>query len=416
MGSESRKLGPWKSLFGGGAPKSLPSLPIGIDFGLNSLKILQIAPGSPRSLVAACQVETPAELLSDPKRRLEFQFAQLPRVIREGGFKGRRATCAIPSANLFCKHLQFPKQDNVPTSVLVDAAIPTQLNCDPSSVRYRWFEIGSSNGRTEVVVFAASRDLVERLMRAQHAAKLEPVGLHSEFVACLRAFDDVHRRPPDLDINTLYLDVGAGSTNVLISHGSAIGFARVIAVGGRHLDEALAKQLNCTPREASQRRHSTGQTAGPPPREKAATAVVAGKAGDAFAEVVAETERRGTSGQLPGMSPEVLAQPAAPLAPDGATLAEPVELLTDEVQMCLRYHASQHPDRRVDRAVLVGGEARQRGLCQAIARALKLPTTMADPLARIARTGNEPSSGVDLNQPQPGWVVAMGLCLSPTDL
>jgi len=41
---------------------------------------------------------------------------------------------------------------------------------------------------------------------------------------------------------------------------------------------------------------------------------------------------------------------------------------------------------------------------------------LADPMASIARTGNEPTMGVDLSSPQPGWVVALGACLSPTDL
>jgi Tfp pilus assembly PilM family ATPase len=86
------------------------------------------------------------------------------------------------------------------------------------------------------------------------------------------------------------------------------------------------------------------------------------------------------------------------------------------VGMCLRYHASQHAGRRVDRVIFVGSEAKQRGLCQHIARTLKLPGNMADPLARLARTGTEPATGVDLRQPQPGWAVAMGLCMSPTDL
>ena len=32
------------------------------------------------------------------------------------------------------------------------------------------------------------------------------------------------------------------------------------------------------------------------------------------------------------------------------------------------------------------------------------------------RTGVEPASGVDFKRAQPGWAVALGLCLSPTDL
>ena len=97
-------------------------------------------------------------------------------------------------------------------------------------------------------------------------------------------------------------------------------------------------------------------------------------------------------------------------------LREPLETLTDEISMCLRYYDGLFPGRRVSRAIFVGGETRHTALCQHVAKALRLPAHVADPLARLARGGGEPLLNVALNQPQPGWAVAMGLCLSPTDL
>jgi Tfp pilus assembly PilM family ATPase len=96
-------------------------------------------------------------------------------------------------------------------------------------------------------------------------------------------------------------------------------------------------------------------------------------------------------------------------------LSEPLETLTDEILMCLRYHESVFGG-RPSRVVFVGGEARHRGLCQHIAKRLRIPAQVADPLARLARTGSEPCKDVDLGVPQPGWAVAMGLCMSPADL
>src|SRR5262245_19180217 len=65
-------------------------LPIGIEFGTGSLKILQVAAGDPPVLVAAACLETPDELMTDHRKRLEFQIQGLPRLIKHGGFKGRR--------------------------------------------------------------------------------------------------------------------------------------------------------------------------------------------------------------------------------------------------------------------------------------------------------------------------------------
>src|ERR1051326_8805585 len=103
-------------------------------------------------------------------------------------------------------------------------------------------------------------------------------------------------------------------------------------------------------------------------------------------------------------------------SPPAADLSEPLEILTDEISMSLRYHESIFPDRKIDRAIFIGGEARHLGLCQHIARTLKLPAQVADPLAGVARTGDEPTLGVNFSEPQPGWATALGLCMSPTDL
>jgi hypothetical protein len=51
--------------------------------------------------------------------------------------------------------------------------------------------------------------------------------------------------------------------------------------------------------------------------------------------------------------------------------------------------------------------------CEQIARALGISAQLGDPLARLARSsrGHAPE-GLDMRQPQPGWAVPMGLCLS----
>jgi Tfp pilus assembly PilM family ATPase len=127
-------------------------------------------------------------------------------------------------------------------------------------------------------------------------------------------------------------------------------------------------------------------------------------------------EERRTGQAPPGLTPDLTAQPSVAVSPPRADLSEPLEILTDEISMCLRYHESIFPERRVDRAIFIGGEARHIGLCQHIARTLRLPAQVADPMAGIARTGSEPTAGVDFRQGQPGWALALGLCLSPTDL
>jgi type IV pilus assembly protein PilM len=390
-------------------------LPIAIEFGTGSLKVLQVVEGDPPALVAAASLETPEELVADHRKRLEFQIEGLPRLIKHGGFKGKRAVCAIPAWQTMCKHVSLARAEGMTVAAQVKEAIPAQFGRDPSTVVYRYFEVPTDKaGKVEAIVTAVPCELVEMLMKAISACKLEPVGMHSEFTAVLRTFDHVHRRVADISQNTLYLDIGATTTKVMISHGKDLAFARVIAMGGRRLDEVLAKQLKCDLGEARRMRLAAeGAFCAKPAKVEPAKELVA------VGAVAAGENRRAedaSAPRAPGLTPDLLTQPVVAAAPMGASLTEPLEMLTDEVLMCLRYHESQFPGKKVERAMFVGGEARHKGLCQAIARQLRLQSQMADPLARVARSGAEPALGVDLKNAQPGWAVALGLCLSPTDL
>src|SRR5690606_28607283 len=77
-------------------------LPIAIDFGVGALKVLQLTGGDEPSLVAAAMLETPDDLLANTAKRIAFQAEALPRLIKRGGFKGKRAMCAIPAGLTFC--------------------------------------------------------------------------------------------------------------------------------------------------------------------------------------------------------------------------------------------------------------------------------------------------------------------------
>jgi Tfp pilus assembly PilM family ATPase len=411
-----------KRVAGVGLQRS-PSAPIAIDFGASSLKVLQVSLDELPSVVAAGCVPTPENLLHNVKRRLEFQMEALPKLVSSLPLKGRRAVCAIPSALTFCTHAQLARQEGMPVDVLADMMLTEQLGRDASTLVRRLIEVGegerAGGGKGEYICLATGREIVERLMKNLKSAKLEVVGMHSEFESTLRAFGHVNRRDSDKQRATAYLDIGSAQTRITIGHGTRLVFARSIDIGGRVLDESLAKELGCTLEQARQRRMEMGELAAAPAARSAARATTAaGAAAVPCASgggVGLEDDRRG-SGTPPGFSGDLASAPAVPAAPGGASLREPLEILTDEIGMCVRYHDAMFRQTRASGMVFVGGEARHHGLCQHIARTLRISAQIADPLARFARSGEEKTIGVDLKQPQPGWAVAVGLCQSPTDL
>lgn len=391
-------------------------MPIAVDFGVGALKVLQIAKGDPPSLIAAASIDTPEELLTDSRARLDFQAEALGRLIRSGGFKGKRAVCAIPSGMTVCKHVRVAKGDPLSVNLQVASTLAQQVNVHPASLVLRTVDVGdvervgaTGGKQAEVICIAAPRDGVSRLMDAIKSAKMEPVGMHSEFAATIRAFGDLTKGTAvSGEKTTLYLDIGAGSTRVMIAHDDKMVFARVINLGGRALDEAIVSSRNMTLAQAHQARYAC---AGAMPDRGAVAEPGMGARMRAAASFADE------SGEVPsGLTSQVGCATIAPCGPNEPALNEAIEILTDEVTMCLRYHESLFPNRRVGGLVFIGGEARHAGLCQHLARALRLPAQIADPLARVARTGKEPTAGINLKEAQPGWTVPLGLCLSPTDL
>jgi hypothetical protein len=97
-------------------------------------------------------------------------------------------------------------------------------------------------------------------------------------------------------------------------------------------------------------------------------------------------------------------------------LTELLDTASDELSMCLRYHQGLFPERTINRAIFLGGEARQMWLCRHIVQAMRVPSQLGDPLARMTREPGIQTPGVNLDRPQPGWAVACGLCTAPTDL
>ena len=391
------------------------AIPLAIEFGVFGIKLLQLSGSNPSSIVSAAFMQTPDDLLDNPSKRLLFQMDALPKFLKGEKINATRATSLIPSGQMICKHLQILPAEGVPLEQIAAAQLSMQLECDPNALLVRCRPVKgakAANGKLEVICFAASRDFVGRIMGSLKAAKLDPVGIHTEFDAMARAVqlrDDASGGVGSVK-PTLVLDLGCGSTKVLIMHGTEMVFARTIEMGARHFDDAICHQLRCTPIEAREiRTHlqtlvpqaaevvagvgssSSGMPGMPPPSDSSETGKDAKKSEQA-------TPSRGFS-----RGPQV-------------DLSESLEIMCDEIQMCLRYHNALFPSMRVERAVFVGGQSRHQSVCEHLARALKIETQVLDPLACLARSGKVPSSGVDLRTPQPGWATVVGGALSPMDL
>ncbi|MFG0258052.1 MAG: pilus assembly protein PilM [Phycisphaerales bacterium JB043] len=406
--------------------------PIAIEFGTSSLKAIQMDfSKSQPQLLAAGMVETPEKLLLDDLGRLTFQAENLGDLLKRCGFKGKRAVCSLPAKQTIVQHFQVASGD-VDIQSQVNHQMQMQMGIDPKQAVIRAVDVGDvqrgGQSKREVICFAVARDVVFKQIEAIRQCKLEPVGIHSSQIAIVRAFDRITRRQGDEMMTSLYLDIGAGTTKIVIAHGQSMAFAKTIDVAGRTFDELIGKQLECGLIEARKQRLSLAELTPAPatPAERVmenvagATSangrVVKGDDGSSIdvGSLGTMMDRR-TGNPTPNLTPDLSTEAPVNLQAGGLDLTEPLEWLTDEISMCVRYHQMQFPGRSIDRAIFVGGESRHIGMCQHIAKLLRTSSQIADPLAHARMPKTDHLVDVDFSFAQPGWVVPYGLCCCPIE-
>ena len=405
--------------------------PIVVDFGHASLKFLQVTTGASPSIVAVAELPIPEEHRGDAVSRNRWVAERIPTILKSRPFKGRRVVFSPYASEMVVQHVQVNAAEGVEPFEQAKIQLQSRLgNAGDLVVRTRQVAEVPRDGqlRQEHLCVAIARDEVMRTVELFRRMRLQVVGVHDAVSSAVRAFDHLHRRDGDENRRTLYIDLGWSHTRVAIAHGTETVFGKSIPLGGRQfagrtdvgeLDADLASllggglversneagfdprvELGADPKFDAPR----GDDRDEPDSVHPAFARLQAKRA-ASASVASIVEDRRTGRPAAGLGPRV--DGAAPLA-----AGEAIESLGHELAMCIRYYQSTFPEKPIERAIFIGGEARRTDLCQSIARMLRLPAQLGDPLARL---GGLDRSGLPAG-PHPGWAVACGLCTAPTDL
>ncbi len=355
--------------------------PIGIDFGSDALRMAQVqfVEGEPR-LMAAASSDVPSHVRNDPSARMSFFVETVRDLLTQGKFRGREVMLGLPAASMFIQHLKLPKMDEEGTRKAIPWEARGKLPIDPSHAILRHIIAGEiyhdQEQRHEVICMAARKELVKQLLQSAAKARLDIIGMNVEPRAIIDCFKHVYRRKTDIESTTCWIDIGSSGTRATIARGPQILFARSIPIGGDHFNRAVADAMKTPLDEAKVFRiKSASSEADPYPENHDAA-------------------------------------PAASPNSHASACADVVARLVEELDWCRRYHEATFPKFPIDKLIFLGGEARQKQLCQDIARGMGLPAQLGDPMARMSKTSDLPiESGIDRRLPQPSWTVALGLSM-----
>lgn len=354
--------------------KKLKNLPIGVDLGSSSIKMAQLRRSSKTlELLATGCAEIPRECRDDRKRRLEFQSESIRGILKAEGFKGREAILSLPAAVTFLQPVRIPIVPKKEIDLAVENELRGKLPYPVADAVIRHILAGTvypdgKDMQERIVVATPRSDLDAHLAMAQRGG-LGVIGANVEACAIVECFARVFRRATDESSVTLFVDIGAASTQVALAHSHKIVFGSNLPVGGENLDETVAEALHIPVEQAHHIRLDT----------------------------LTENADTAAEDELFGLLEDKIAE------------------LGHKITQCVRYYESVFRDRPIGRVVFTGGQAHDKRLCQSIAKCLHLPAQVGDPLAgikRVYQTGG--ALGLDTRQPNPSWAVAVGLSLGAT--
>lgn len=350
------------------------TLPIGLDLGTCRIRMAQLRQleGS-LELLAAEEVELPRTSRQDLPTRLAAVGEAVRYMLTSGRFVGRRCILSLPAEATSVQHVRIARvpADQMDGAVAEELAGKLPYPLEEAVIRHLVAgEVSADGGpKQEVIVVAVWRPVLESYLAMASGAKLDVVGVNIEACAVVECFARVMSRASDAIRATLFVDMGAVSTQFVLARGPQIVFARNLAMGGEQIDEALAGKLRTSVQDAALLRGDMAAGRSTPQAED----------------------------ELFGL------------------LDETIKSIADEMTQCLRYYESVFRHCSVERAIFVGGQAYDKRLCQAIAQRLNLPAQIGDPLVRVKRApGAGARMNMDWRQPQPAWAVAVGLSLGPT--
>jgi type IV pilus assembly protein PilM len=213
--------------------------------------------------------------------------------------------------------------------------------------------------KREVILLACPQAALNEALAAVEEAGLRVAAVDVEPAALVRCYAKQFRRDEDQRQRALFVHLGATSSIVVIAHGTDVLFVKYLDVGGRQLDEAVARHLDMAIEDGAALRRHNG-------------------------------DRR-----VDQQDPEIARTVAEATRPV-------VERLVTELALCARYHSVTFRGQPLARIVLSGGEATQP-LAELTAARMDVACEVGDPLRSYELTVQTGRKGQ--------WDVAAGLAL-----
>lgn len=355
---------------------------IGLDIGSSAVRAAELE----RRRGSAPRLLHYGEVMLPPGAVIDGDVVE-PEVVAEAlrqlwgmtGIKGHSVAVGLASQRVTVRQIDLPDlpDDELADAVRMQGQDQLPMPVDEALIDFvvvSRYQVDATRRNVRVLLVAAEREMVERLLGAVTAAKLRPVVVDLDAFAMLRSVATTTARSGNAEPNDtvappteVVVDIGAMLTKFAVHRDGHPLFVRMTRFGGSGSTQELQQVLDLSWEQAEKAKLD------------ASAAMTAGARLDSDDERV-------------------------------RVLQQGVQKAITELRHSLDFFRSQHDDMEVQRVLLSGGGSLAPDLADQLETALDLPVAQGDPLRSVdatRRRGAAKNSGEET----PFLAVPVGLAL-----
>jgi type IV pilus assembly protein PilM len=337
---------------------------VGVDIGSGSIRAVEVSGvGTKRPNVARFfSLALPEGAVKNGEViEVNTVAAALKQLWNAAKFGSKEVVLGVGNAKVLVRDLTVPKLSQAEIRESLPTHVQEMLPVPVADALLDFYPISEGMSETGPVVtgllVAAIKDAVLANVKAVQLAGLTPVGVDLIPFALTRLTS-----PSRMIGNVAHIDIGARTTNVIVTSGGVPQFVRIIANGGHDLTAALADRLSISELEAENLKRSLGLGGVTIPPDQ---------------------------------------------APAIAIIREVTGTLLTSLRNTLSFFANTRQNEPYSGIVLTGGGAQLLGFADALSEMTRIPVVLGDTFGSID-VSREASKG---SQSQLGMNVALGLAL-----
>jgi type IV pilus assembly protein PilM len=313
-------------------------------------------------------------------------------MLAEGNFRGKDVISCLPNDKLKITSLRLAETEAEEIEQVLREEVAQRFGLDPDIDAVNYVVAGNvqqgDEMKNELVLFVADNETIRSHIEMVEQMGLRPAAIDAVPCALFRSFERSLRRQEDKEQTVVFVDVGSWFTTVVFGRGGEISFVKQIPIGGDKFNRQIASKLGISISQAEMLRDMLR-------KERAADTSSVGIENGRWASGTDSASKGG----LDASTRQVMVDAIGAVA----------EELAREISLCFKYYTVTFRGKRVERAVLAGGEAYENILLNVLRRQLTVEIETAQPLRGFDMMN------VNFESDKRGllceWAVAVGLGL-----